>query len=224
MKGLKTGGRKKGSLNKPKPVEVAPNPVDLARDEAARAMQIILPNTTVRTPKAVILDAMMHFEELAIGLINQAKAKLETDPEGATVLGMQGQKFLIAAVECATKAAPYVHARLLSVESRGDMTEDKAPFVIRAPSVMDDSSAWQAAVGASLLDLEAQGGRTEALAHPAQAQVPVKEALPAPLPVVLGPDPKTSRITAMPAGPRVVQPAGTQEWLDRVAQERKAAG
>ena len=48
---------------------------------------------------------------------------------------------MIAAVQCAEKVAPYIHARLLAVESRGDMTEDKAPFVIRAPMVMDDSSA-----------------------------------------------------------------------------------
>jgi hypothetical protein len=72
-------------------------------------------------------------------------------------VAQDGHKFIVAAVECATKVAPYIHARLLAVESRGDMTEDKAPFVLRAPLVMPSSEEWQAMAsqqGAALDNLD----------------------------------------------------------------------
>jgi hypothetical protein len=102
------------------------------------------------------------------------------------------------------------------------------PFVLRAPMVLEDSMAWQAAVGAAVIDMEASpaasGGRPEvlpvALPHPAQPQ----PSAPGALPVALTPDQKTGRITVMPPGPRVVQPAGSAEWLDSVAAQRKATG
>ena len=126
------------------------------------------------------------------------------------MLATEGHKFMIAAVQCAEKVAPYIHARLLAVESRGDMTEDKAPYVVRVPMVMDDSSAWQAAVGAAL---------GEAVASKAPSGAP-PAALPDPVPLVT--DQKTGRIsTIMPARPVVVKPTGTQEWLESVASQRK---
>jgi hypothetical protein len=64
------------------------------------------------------------------------------------MLSTEGHKFTIAAVQCAEKVAPYIHARLLAVESRRDMTQDKAPYVVRVPAVLADSTAWQTAVGA----------------------------------------------------------------------------
>ena len=189
----------------------------------------------MRTPKAVILDAMMRFENLGLGFLAKADRMMKTRAAADKVAeaAHEGHKYIVAAVECATKAAPYVHARLLAVESRGDMTEDKAPFVVRVPAVVADSKAWQAVVGSEILDMEAaqaaSGPRTEALPHPAvsgstdNSNAPA--ATPAPLPVVLAVDPKTSRITAMPPGPKIVQPVGAQEWLDAVAAERrKAAG
>ena len=121
-------------------------------------------------------------------------------------------KYSVAAVQCAEKAAPYTHAKLLSIESR---TEEKAaPFVVRAPAVMADSSAWQAAVGAAVVDMEAgqspgngvpvrQTGEVT-LPHPVQTNAPATA-------VALMNDPKTNRITVMPPGPwRVVQPSGTE--------------
>jgi hypothetical protein len=99
--------------------------------------------------------------------------------------------------------------------------DNQAPFVVRAPAVMADSSAWQAAVGAAVIDMEAtqspgnvvpvaQTEREAALAHPNQTNAPAATAVP------LMNDPKTNRITVMPPGPRVVQPSGTQEWLDSI--------
>jgi hypothetical protein len=222
--GRKTGGRVRGiSKNKPKPIILEPTPEN-------RALQLLAESAPeVRTPKAVMLGAMRHFEDLALGLIDQAKLKLATDPEAATALGIQGQKFMIAAVQCADRVAPYIHARLLAIESRGDMTADKAPYVVRVPSVMADSTAWQAAVGAAVIDMEpaqiATGGRTEALSHPAMPQPVTPEPPPPPAPVALVADQKTGRITIMPPGPKVVQPAGTDEWLQKVtAERRKVAG
>jgi hypothetical protein len=220
--GYKTGGRVRGvSTNKPKPIILEPT---------TENRELVAVAHLVRTPKAVILDAMMRFETLGLGFLARADRlmKSRAATEKVAEAAQEGHKFIVAAVECATKAAPYVHARLLSVESRGDMTADRAPFVIRAPAVMEDSSAWQAAVGAAVVDMEAaqvpSGASTEVLAHPAQSQaIPAPQAAPEPSPVVLVPDPKTSRITVMPPGPRVVRPEGTDAWLDRVEQERRRA-
>ena len=63
-------------------------------------------------------------------------------------------KYSVAAVQCSRKGGS-LYARQVagSIESR---TEEKAaPFVVRAPAVMADSSAWQAAVGAAVVDMEA---------------------------------------------------------------------
>jgi hypothetical protein len=207
-KGLpKTGGRKKGVLSRPRPITLAPT-------DENRALALMAPTAAVRTPKAVMLSAMLHFEELATGLITQAKQKLETDPGLAADLGTQAHKFMIAAVQCAEKCAPYIHARLIAVESRSE--DAPAPFVIRAPAVMLDSSAWQTAVGAAVIDMEASAGAGEGLPASGASEPAPQTSQSVPAPVVLTADPRTNRITAMPPGPRVVHPAGSQEWLASV--------
>jgi hypothetical protein len=193
----KTGGRRKGSANRPKPVVLSP-------DEAAqsRALTIV---TEIPTPKSVMMNAMIMLDGLA-------KKHFEIQDYGPAL------KYLQAAVAVADRVAPYIHARLLSVESRSE--EKAAPFVVRAPAVMADSSAWQAAVGAAVIDMEAtqspSAGRTEVSAHPAQQQAPEPQNAPPATAVALMNDPKTNRITVMPPGPRVVQPNGTQAWLDSI--------
>jgi hypothetical protein len=201
--GFKTGGRTKGTPNKPRPII-------LARTEENR--ELLAMTAVMRTPKAVMLDAMLRFERIGLSLLAEAERLAETKASASQIalLATEGHKFMIAAVQCAEKVAPYIHARLLAVESRGDMTEDKAPYVIRAPMVMDDSTTWQAAVGAA---------RGEAVASKASSGAP-PAALPDPVPLVT--DQKTGRITTiMPARPVVVKPTGTQEWLESVASQRK---
>lgn len=231
-KGRKTGGRIKGvSKNKERivvPEVLPPETAESMIAETARAM--VLASSPIRTPKAVILDAMMRFEALGLGFLKTAE-RLQKRNAGVAKIAEaahEGHKFIVAAVECATKAAPYVHARLLAIESRGDMTEDKAPYVVRVPMVMSDSTAWQAAVGAAVIEGEAfrtpSGPDTATLAHPGRPQPIAKPEPPPPAPVALAADQKTGRITMMPPGPRVVQPSGTQEWLDAVAQQRKVVG
>lgn len=230
-KGRKTGGRIKGvSKNKERivvPEVLPPETAESMIAETARAM--VLASSPVRTPKAVMLDAMMRFESLGFGFLAKADRMMKKGYATAKVAetAQEGHKFIVAAVECATKAAPYVHARLLAIESRGDMTQDKAPYVVRVPSVMADSSAWQTAVGAAIIEGEvvqvASGGQPMALPHPAAPQPVVPEGPPAPAPMVLGID--KGKITAMPAGPRVVQPEGSEQWLAAVqAERRKVAG
>jgi hypothetical protein len=96
------------------------------------------------------------------------------------MLATEGHKFTIAAVQCAEKVAPYVHARLLAVESRGDMTQDKAPYVVRVPAVLADSTAWQAAVGPALGEAAAStapsGTQPVVLADPRPSPPPVPAA------------------------------------------------
>lgn len=226
-KGRYTGGRKKGSKNKPK-VEILPKETAKAIvAETARA--VVLTSAPVRTPKAVMLDAMIRFESLGMEFLARAErlAQRNAGLDRVTAEAMEGHKFIVAAVECATKVAPYIHARLLAVESRGDMTEDKAPYVVRVPAVLADSSAWQTAVGALADQMAAQspsGGRPEALPHPAQSQPEAEPPAPAPTAVPLAMEPKTGRITAMPPrGSVAIKPAGSEEWLAQVTEQRRKA-
>lgn len=194
----KTGGKVKGTKNKPKPIILEPT-------DENRALALMAPTAEIRTPRAVMMDAMIMLDGLA-------KKHFEIQDYGPAL------KYLQAAVVVAEKVAPYTHAKLLSIESR---TEEKAaPFVVRAPAVMADSSAWQAAVGAAVIDMEAaqspSAGRTEVSAHPAQQQATEPQNAPVATAVALMNDPKTNRITVMPPGPRVVQPNGTQAWLDSI--------
>jgi hypothetical protein len=224
-KGRKTGGRIKGvSKNKPKRHVLPPDTAKGLLDEAARALTLV--SAPVRTPKAVMLDAMFRFENLGLGFLAKAEKLMKTraDPEKAAELAREGHRFIVAAVECATKAAPYIHARLLAVESRGDMTQDEAPFVIRVPSVVQASPAWQAAVMAEAAEIEASRPaippRPEVSAPVAAFAPPKPPAPPATTPVVLEADQDTSRIRAMPVGPVTIKPAG-QDWLDSVMSEQK---
>jgi hypothetical protein len=202
--GRKTGGRIRGvSINKPKPIIMEPT---------SENRELVATAQLMRTPKAVMLDAMMRFENLGLGFLTKADRLMKRNAGTAKVAeaAHEGHKFIVAAVECATKVAPYIHARLLSMESRGDMTQDKAPYVVRVPAVLADSTAWQTAVGAAL---------GEAVASKAPSRAP-PAALPDPVPLVT--DQKTGRISTMrPARPVVVKPTGTQEWLESVASQRK---
>jgi hypothetical protein len=201
-KGLpKTGGRVKGQILGPKPIKLADTPEN-------RALMLLAPTAEVRTPRAVMMDAMLMLDGLA-------KKHFEIQDYGPSL------KYLQAAVAVADRVAPYIHARLLSVESR---TEEKAaPFVVRAPAVMADSSAWQAAVGAAVIDMDAaqspSAGRTEVSVHPAQQQAPEPQNAPPTAPVPLMNDPKTNRITVMRPGPRMVQPSGTEQWLASIQKK-----
>ena len=192
--GRKTGGRIAGvSRNKPKPIK-------LPDTEENRAL--VLAATQVLTPKGVMAEAMKRYYDMAHGFQRDNNQAEENKAWGACVA-------------VAKELAPFVHARYLAVESRSE--EKAAPFVVRAPAVMADSSAWQAAVGAAVIDMEAaqspSAGRTEVSAYPAQQQAPEPQNAPPATAVALMNDPKTNRITVMPLGPRVVQPSGTEQWL-----------
>lgn len=187
----KTGGRTAGVPNKPKPIILSP-------EELEKGRQLALISTEVRSPKSVMLDAMLYFDQMA----RDYHAQYEYE---------KAAKFMASAVQVAREVAPYVHARLLAVETRND--ESKPAFVIRAPAVMGDSASWQAMVGVAA-DLEAQSGAVVSQTEMGATSEP-QEPKPAPAttPVVLEADHKTGRITVMPPGPRVVQPDGSAEWL-----------
>lgn len=226
----KTGGRTAGTPNKPKAEVIPPGSAEaIMQDEKARLdATLALAATGVRTPKAVMLDAMVRFENLGLGFLDKAEKMMKTRAGVAKIAeaAHEGHKFIVAAVECATKAAPYVHARLLAVEARGDMTEDKAPYVLRVPAVMPNSAAWQQAVGAMVAEQLASQPPGQAdpttLRHPALPQPAQPEPEPPPAPVVLTADSKGKISTVMPPGPRTVQPSGSQEWLDGINAARKA--
>jgi hypothetical protein len=215
--GFKTGGRTKGTPNKPRPIILA---------STGENRELLAMAAVMRTPKAVMLDAMLRFESIGLSLLAKAERLAETKASASQIamLATEGHKFMIAAVQCADKVAPYIHARLLAVESRGDMTEDKAPYVIRAPMVMDDSSAWQAAVGAALGEAVASTAPSGAQAAPLAPPVPDSALVAKPVSLVA--DLKTGGIsTIMPAAQVTVRPTRTQEWLDAVAAgQRKAVG
>jgi hypothetical protein len=207
----KTGGRARGTPNKPKQIGVLtkPRPIKLTQQDR----ELIVMAQVMRTPKAVILEAMVKFETLGKGLLAKADNLMKTrgDPKKAAELAEEGYKYIVAAVECATKVAPYIHARLLAVESRGDMTADRPPYVLRAPTVMANGEAWQAAVGAAAIEREAvqvpSGGQPLALLDPRPSLAPpTPERAQVATPMALVADQKSGRIsTMMPAGLRLVK-------------------
>lgn len=216
----KVGGRSKGSPNKPKPIILEPT-------EENRALAAMAPTAKVRTPKAVMLAAMLRFERMSEVLMSKAErmTRAKEAPSDIAKVVADAHKFTIAAVQCAEKVAPYIHARLLAIESRGDNVDQRAPFVVRVPAVIADSAAWQAATGAGLADLEG-------LPHPAMPSVsPVFSGPPEVLPELdyghgtaqLPPPPPPlmpKPPNYMPLGPATVAPSGSQEWLDSVAKRR----
>ena len=196
----KTGGRAKGVPNRPKPVVMSPD------EEAQNRVMTIVTPSEVRTPKAVMMDAMLFLDRMA-------KDHFENRDYAPAL------RYLQASVQVAEKLAPYIHARLIAMQG-DDGAKDKPSFVVRAPAVMPDSSAWQAAVGAAVAEIDAQSGQNATPMRSnevAAVQVP-HEPKPAPVAsaVALAADPKTNRITVMPPGPRIVQPVGTQAWLDSI--------
>jgi hypothetical protein len=227
----KTGGKRIGSKNKPKPIILAPT-------DENRQLALMAPTLAkeVRTPKFVMLSAMMRFDDLSKELMAKAKRMAKSSRPLAEIREVMAEsyRFTIAAVQCAEKVAPYVHPRLLAIESRGDNVDPLVPFVLRAPSVVEDSAKWQEMVSQQGVVLDkaereavreaennaprASGDRMEGMPHPAMPSGSAGSGAPASEPVVLVADPKTSRI--MPAGPVVVRPAGAEEWLEAVARDR----
>jgi hypothetical protein len=209
---VKTGGRGKGVPNKPKPIKLSDTPEN-------RQLVLMAPTLAkeIKTPKSIMLAAMMRFDDMSRELMAKAQrmAKGNRPLEEIRSTLEEAYRFTLAAVKCASDAAPYIHARLLAVESRGVDNVDSVPYVLRSPMVMPNSAQWQEAVQELLRDREA----TEAMEHLRESNAPRAsgsglEAMSHPAsPTPLKADPTTSRITVMPPGPRTVQPSGTEEWL-----------
>jgi hypothetical protein len=127
--------RAMGTPNKPKPIVLVPS---------AQTRALLLTAADVLTPKAVMMEGMKYFYQKA------QERERSKDFDGA-------QEAWIRCVEVAVRVAPFVHPRLLAIESRGDLTDDRVPFVLRAPAVMDSSQKWQEMVsqqGAALDNLD----------------------------------------------------------------------
>jgi hypothetical protein len=187
----KVGGKVKGSKHGPKPLKMADTPQN-------RAALVLA--TEIRTPKAVMLDAMAFFDTMA----RQYHQGKDYD---------KAAKFMASAVQVAEKVAPYIHARLIAVAD--NTKRETVPFVVRTPSVITDSTAWQAATGMPSIEVNAPG---------------VPNMPPAPMPHPAAPQAQQTAIpeiarpsTAMPVGPATLQPAGAEEWLNNIAQGRKTA-
>ena len=120
-----------------------------------------------------MLSAMMKFDRLSDMMLTEASRM--GDGEGRAETIAAAHRFTIAAVQCAEKVAPYIHARLIAMKAR-EGAEERVPYVIRAPAVMADSSAWQAAVGAAVVDMEASQAVQAPLAGPAASAALVASA------------------------------------------------
>lgn len=126
-------GRKNGSLTKRN------------REVAERAME------EGKTPLEVLVENMRHFQKVA----HDAEAVIEamTEDQVATLGKTHEEQFkaLLAKVkqaaglrvlanDAAQAAAPFMHARLSSIEFSGEFTTTK---VIRTPTPSNDLDAWQ---------------------------------------------------------------------------------
>jgi hypothetical protein len=221
-RGFKSGGKQKGTKNK-------------ATLERERQALEILQGKALAPLRTLAKDQLAELVPVVKGIV--ARFQIAAMNGGAP--GEQGYKpefwkelrdWIKTYAAVADLAADFESPRFRAIAvMEGTGGVGKAPYVVRVPSVMADSTAWQAAVGSAVLDMEpvqtATGGRTEALPHPAIPQPVAPEPLPVPAPVALVADQKTGRITMMPPGPKVVQPEGTEAWLQAVtAERRKVAG
>lgn len=221
-RGFKSGGKQKGTKNK-------------ATLERERHALEILQGKSLAPLRTLAKDQLAELVPVVKGMVAQFQmaamnAGLPGSKDWKPELWKELRDWIKTYAAVADLAADFESPRFRAIavlEGTGGV--GRAPFVVRVPIVMADSTAWQAAVGAAIIEGEvvqtASGGIVEALPHPAAPQPTEPEAPPVPAPVALAADPKTGRITAMPPGPRVVQPSGTTEWLAAVtAERRKAAG
>src|ERR1700678_2418688 len=106
--GRKTGGKVKGvSKHGPKPIKLP----DTAEN---RQLVLMAPTAEIRTPKAVMLDAMIFLDRMA----RDSFEKQDYVP---------ALKYMQASVQVAERVAPYVHARLL-IAVQGEAAADKPAY------------------------------------------------------------------------------------------------
>lgn len=96
-----------------------------------------------RSPKTVLQDKMLFYDEVARGILEKIVEALKADarPRG-DLLAMMYKKMNECdkiAIECAEKLAPYKHAKLSSIEVKKDIVHR---FVIRTPTVIENQDKW----------------------------------------------------------------------------------
>ena len=210
-RGFKSGGKQKGTKNK----------ATLEREHRAmEALQqkSLAPLRTLAKDQLselvpVVKGIVMGFQQAAMdsGAPGQPGYKVE--------FWRELRDWMKTYAQIADLAADFESPRYRAIAVL-DATDGKMPFVVRAPAVMADSSAWQAVVGAAVIDMEAQNSpvvRSNEVAATLPAQT--GQQAPQTAPVALMNDPKTNRITVMPHGPRVVQPVGSAEWLASIQKK-----
>ena len=134
-------GRPKGSKPKPKlgrstdpaVVNILARHIPVAQKERELEMYFMVTGKRTRLPKEVLLDAMRYCEEMAVeGLevyrLNSQRALEAQDPtarrvyyDAAAAAETNAREYLLAAVDVAYKAAPFVHPRLAAMlQNPGD--------------------------------------------------------------------------------------------------------
>jgi hypothetical protein len=214
--GFKTGGRKKGSKNKPKP-----RALTVQESENVRLGEILQPvRTGPLTPKALMLEKMQHFDDCARAIMDSVPQLIAQGHKPEKLVGLlaESRNYNMAAIQCADRVAPYVHGKIASVDENKD--PEAKPFVVRAPDVIQDSTKWERQSSQfSLFEHPAP----MASASPAAASGPSIEEAPVNAAHVQDMPAHGSPSTQMPLGPRNVAPSGSQAWLEQVALGQKTA-
>lgn len=91
-----------------------------------------------------VLQAKMHYynkraHKVAGAIIHLIKQQDKNRADLLVDLHRQMMKFDDLAIDCATRLAPYTHAKLSSMEVK---SETKHTFVVRVPEVIKDTDSW----------------------------------------------------------------------------------
>jgi hypothetical protein len=208
-RGFKSGGKKKGSKNKAtlerehRAIEVIQKGMPLVRTLAKDQLAELVP-----TVKGIVEG----FQRAAMDAGGPGQPGFKMD------LWRELRDWIRMYATVADLAADFESPRYRAIAVVDGTGGVGTPFVIRAPAVMADSSTWQAAVGSAVIEMEAAGNGSPVRQSDVAATLPAAQPpnAPATAPVVLRADQANGRVTIMPPGPRVVQPSGTQEWLDSI--------
>jgi hypothetical protein len=134
----KYGGRKKGSVNKPKII---------------KGVRELIPEEVMngKTPKVILLEIMLRFYHQGEHYFKKLQESIEAKQGWMTVAEIVEMndmviKYNLAAAEIATKVAPYCHPKLVAIEDNRDDAGNEEKMVVRAPMVIENSEQWESMV------------------------------------------------------------------------------
>ena len=129
--------------------------IDRIESDVSRSSEDIPEDEHSLTPRQVLYNKMCYYEKtahkLASAIIKVLKSEEKSRGDLLVLLHKDMLKFDIMAIECASKLAPYVHAKLSNIEVKSTI-EHK--FVMRTPTPIKDTNTWLEACNSQTIMIE----------------------------------------------------------------------